>query len=100
MTQGCDPPVQCRAEDTDERVKTPHTEMCEKSEFTSVEDGHDVERVIVPQSDGTAGILKQLKDETSADLTALEKKGLDCKTNDQDLMKNRDEGDSRGGEGC
>ena len=42
-------------EDTDERVKTPHTEMCEKSKVT---EGHDVERVIVPQSDETADILQ------------------------------------------
>ena len=39
------------------------------------------------QSDETAGILKRLKDETSADSTALEKKGLDRKTNHQELMK-------------
>ena len=49
VTQGCElRPVQRRAEDPDERVMTPHTEMCEKSEVTSVEEGHDVERVIVP----------------------------------------------------
>jgi len=80
-------PVQGRAEDTDERVKTLHTEMREKSEVTSEEEGHDVERVIVPQSDEIVGILRQLKDETSADVTALEKKGLDRKTNHQDPMK-------------
>ena len=67
-------PVQGRAEDTDKRVKTLHTEMCEKSDVTSVEEGYDVERVIVPQNDETAGILKQLNGETSADLTALEKR--------------------------
>jgi len=39
------------------------------------------------QNGETAGILKQLKDETSVDLTALEKKGLDRKTNHQNLMK-------------
>ena len=33
-------PVQGRTEDTDERVMTSHTE---KSEVTSVEEGHDVE---------------------------------------------------------
>ena len=52
------------------------------------------------QSDETAGILKQLKDRMSADLTAFLEKGLDRMTNHQDLVKNRDEGDSRGGEGC
>jgi len=36
-------PVQGRAEDTDERVMTSHTDKCEKSEVTSVEEGHDVE---------------------------------------------------------
>ena len=41
----------------------------------------------MPQSDETADILKQLKDESSADLTALEKKGLDRKTNHEGLMK-------------
>ena len=88
VTQGYElRPVQGRAEDTDERVKMPHTEMCEKSEVTSVEEGHDVERVIVPQSDDTADILKQSNDETSADLTSLEKKGLDRKTNREGLMK-------------
>ena len=76
-------PAQGRAEDTDERVKTMHTEMCEKSVVTSVEEGYDVERVIVPQNDETAGILKQLNGETSADLTALEKKGLDRRTDHQ-----------------
>ena len=59
----------------------------EKSEVTSVKEGHDVERVSVPQNDETAGILKQLNGETSADLTALEKKWLDRKTNRQSLMK-------------
>ena len=39
------------------------------------------------QNGETVGILKQLKDETSVDLTALEKKGLDRKTNHQNLMK-------------
>ena len=74
-------------EDTDERVKTPYTEMCEKSKVTSVEEGHDVERVIVSQSDETADILKQSIGHTSADLTALEKKGFDRKTNHQNLTK-------------
>ena len=42
VTQGCElRPVQGRAEDTDECVKRPHTEMCEKSEVTSVEEGRD-----------------------------------------------------------
>jgi len=58
-----------------EHALTSHTEMCKKSEVTSLEEGHDVERVIV------------LKDETSADLTTLEKKGLDRKTNHEGLMK-------------
>ena len=49
------------------RRRTPR--CAKKSEVTSVEEGHAVERV----SDETAGILKQLKDETSADLTVLEK---------------------------
>ena len=33
------------------------------------------------------GSMRQLKNETSTDLTALEKKGLDRRTNHQDLMK-------------
>ena len=37
----------------------------------------------MPQNDETVGILKQLNGETSADLTALEKKGLDQKTDHQ-----------------
>jgi len=57
-----------------------------KSEVTSMEEGYDVERVIVPQNDEIADILKQLKDETSADLTALEKKGLG-QTKHECLMK-------------
>ena len=73
------------AEDTDERVMTSHTEGCDA---TSVEEGHDVERVTA-QIDETVGSLKQLKGETSADLTALEK-GLDRKTNHQGLTKDRD----------
>jgi len=80
-------PVQGRAEDPDERVMTSHTETCEGCEVTSVKEGHDVERVIVAKSDETANILKQLKNETSADLTALEKKGLDRKTSHQELVK-------------
>ena len=72
------------AEDSDERVKTPHTEMCEESEVTSVEEGHDVDGRHAPQSDETAaGNLKQLKDEMSAYLTAFEKKGLDRRTDQQ-----------------
>ena len=50
-----------------------------------VKEGHDVDGRHAPQSDETAGILKQLKDETSADWTALEKKGLDRKTNHEVL---------------
>ena len=61
------------SEDTDERVLTSHTEGCE---VTSVEEGRDVERATA-QNGETVGSLKQLKGETSADLTALEKKGLD-----------------------
>ena len=66
-------PVQGGGEDTDERVKTLHTEMCEKSEKR--EEGYDVDGRHAPQNDETAGILKQRKNETSEDLTALEKKG-------------------------
>ena len=74
--------MQGRAEDTDDT--TSHTGKCEKKgEVTSVEEGHDVERVIVPKSDETADILKQSNGETSADLTALEKKGLDWRTDHQ-----------------
>ena len=40
-------PVQGGKEDIGERVMTSHTEMCEGCEVTSVEEGHDVERVIV-----------------------------------------------------
>ena len=40
-------PVQGWAEDTDERVMTSHTEMCQGCEVTSVEEGHEVERVTV-----------------------------------------------------
>ena len=40
-----------------------------------------------PQNGEIVGSLKQLKGETSADLSALEKKGLDRKTNHQDLVK-------------
>ena len=43
------------------------------------------------QNGEIVGILKQLKVETSADLTALEKKGLDRKTNHQDLTKAKTE---------
>ena len=43
------------------------------------------------QNGEIVGVLKQLKDETSADLTALEKKGLDRKTNHQDLTKAKTE---------
>ena len=79
-------PVQGGEEDTEERVMTSHTETCESCEVTSVEEGHDVDGRNVPQSDETAGMLKQLKDEMSADLTAF-KKGLDRKTNHDDLTK-------------
>ena len=65
---------------------TSHTEMCEGCEVTSVEEGHDAERVTA-RSDEIVGSLKWLKDETSADLTALEKQGLDRKTNHQDPVK-------------
>ena len=40
-------PVQGGTEDTDERVMTSRTVMCECCEVTFVEEGHDVERVIV-----------------------------------------------------
>ena len=43
------------------------------------------------QSDETGGILKQLKSEMSADLTAFRKKGLDRKTNHHDLTKAKTE---------
>ena len=74
-------------EDTEERVTTLHTEMCEKSEVTSAEEGHDVDGRHAPQSDETADILKQSKDEMSADLTALKKKRLDRKTNHEGFMR-------------
>ena len=74
-------------EDTDERVKKLHTEMCKMSKVSSVKEGHDVDGRHAPQNDETAGVLKHGKGETSADLTALEKKGLDRKTNHKDLMK-------------
>ena len=38
-------PVQGGEEDTEVRVMTLHTEMCEKSEVTSVEERHHVERM-------------------------------------------------------
>ena len=74
-------------EDTEERVMTLHTEMREKSEVTSVEEGHHVDGRHAPQSDETADILKQSKDEMSAGLTALKKKGLGRKTIHEGLMK-------------
>ena len=78
-------PVQDGVEDTDERVKTLHTEMCEKSEKR--EEGYDVDGRHAPQNDETAAILKQKKNETSADLTALEKKGLDRKNKSPPLPR-------------
>ena len=39
--------MQGGAEDTDESVMTRPTEMCEGCQVTSVEEGHDVQRVIV-----------------------------------------------------
>ena len=39
--------MQGGTEDTDERAMTSHTEMCEGCNVTSVEEGHDVERVTV-----------------------------------------------------
>ena len=80
-------PVQGGEEDTNERVMTSHTEMCEDCEVTSVEEGHDVDGRHAPQSDETAGIPRPLKDEMTAVLTAFLKKGLDRKTNHQDLTK-------------
>ena len=61
-----------------ERIKEVKIAL-EKSEIISMEEGHDVERVIVPENDETVGMLKLLNGETSADLTALEKKVLDKK---------------------
>ena len=52
-----------QGEDTAERVMTLHTEMCEKSEVTSAEEGHHVNGRHAPQSDETADILTQSKDE-------------------------------------
>ena len=47
--------------------------------------GMTIERFL--QNGEIVGVLKRLKDVTSADLTALEKEGLDRKTNHQDLTK-------------
>ena len=69
-------------EKTPRSVSRSRTARCAKR-VKSLPWTKDVERVIVPQSDETAGIPKQLKDETSADLTALEKKGLDRRTDHQ-----------------
>ena len=66
-------PLQGGGDNTNERVMMPHTEMCEDIKVTSVEEGCDVERVIMPQNDETTSIFKQWKDETTADSTALEK---------------------------
>ena len=81
-------PVQGGGEDTDERVKTLRTEMCEKSEKR--EEGYDVDGRHAPQNDETAAILKQRKNETSADLTALEKKGFDRKNKSPPSCGGRD----------
>ena len=44
--------MQGGGEDTDERVMTSHTEICEGCEVSSVEEGHDVERVIARSESG------------------------------------------------
>ena len=103
-------PVKDGAEDTDERVMTSHTEMREDCEVTSVEEGHDVELGTARNDEITEDVeekrvpecamehsvdvpvpqiveTRRLKDETSADLTALEKKKLDRKTNHHELTK-------------
>ena len=89
------PPVQGGTEDTDERVTTSHSEMCDGCEVTSVEEGHDVERVTARSE--IVDILKQLKDETSADLTALEKKELDLRV-DQSHRREGNRGFETGAE--
>ena len=38
------------AEGTEERVLASHTEMCEKSRVTSVEEGHDVESDVAEET--------------------------------------------------
>ena len=65
------------------------TSRSEGCEVTSVEEGHDVERATALNGE-IAGSLKQVKGETSADLTAFEKKGLDRKTNHQGSYEGRD----------
>ena len=52
--------MQGGAEDTDERVMTSHTEMCEGCDVTSVEDGHGVD-LVTAQNGEIVGSLKQLK---------------------------------------
>ena len=61
------------------------TEMRESCEVTSVEEGHDVDGRHAPQSAETAGILKQLKDETSADPPY----GNECSTSEDTLNSHR-----------
>ena len=82
-----------RAEDTDECAMTSHTASCE---VTSVETQSQVEHTRAATAEQelenalTQTLVTTLKKEsveTSADLTALEKKGLDRKTNHQGLMK-------------
>ena len=93
------------AEDTNEGVMTSHSEMCEGCKVTSVEEGDDVEfenyakgsqeakinvltkaSALLVKGMMIVVILKQLKDEMSADLTADKKKGLDRKTTHRDFL--------------
>ena len=62
------------------RAVTNSEKVCD-SEHTSVLSFLSEGGRYAPQSDETAGILKQLKDETRADLSALEKEELNRKSN-------------------
>ena len=77
VTQECElRPVKDGAEHTDERVMTSHTEKCEKSEVTSVGEGHDVEfeNCAKESQEANAEELQNTKASLSGSLTKLKEK--------------------------
>ena len=64
--------------------------MCEKSEVPSVEEGHDVERVIVAQSDETASILKQVKRRNERGFNCTREEGVGSEDQSSGSYESRD----------
>ena len=80
--------MQGGGEDTDERVKIPHTEKCEKSEVASVKEGHYVERMIAQSDD--CGHFEAVEGRNERVFDGAREEGVGSEDQSQGSHENRD----------